>query len=141
MTPESIDTKPAVKRARKPIGPTRDSLHEVGTQAFAKPFTPPGTEKGNAEVKKMRVLVNIIENNWCERSKQWQCRVQTEGSLLPLGTEMWLPEKLLDAGFKVGEFLNVKVNGGWCEGEVVGKTVDGEGESCSFCVGFCGWVC
>lgn len=47
---------------------------------------------------------------------------------MPVGTTAWLPEKLLDGGHKVGELVSVKINGGWCDGEVTGRTVEGDGK-------------
>lgn len=120
------EDKPPAKRVRK-TAESVPRLHDVGEHALAKPFVNfNGTQ---ATIKQMRVLVTIEEYRFCDRSKQWQCRVHAEGNLLPTGTEMWLAEKHLDAGFKEGDFVSVKVNGGWTEGEVVGKTVtDGDGK-------------
>lgn len=129
-SPDSAtDTQAPVKRPRKTVtaGPR---LYDIDDKAYVRPFvSSTNTDAKAAAIKQMKVLVTIIDHKWCEITKKWQYQVNTDGSLLPPGTEMWLPEKSIDAGFKKGELVSVKVNGGWCEGEVFGM-VEEAGEFC-----------
>lgn len=125
----SVEHKVQSKRGRsnadggaRTTKPRPDPLYKSGDQVITRPLS------GSATLKQVKVLATINEWRWCDRTRQWQYQLSTESTVMPHGAEMWLPEKTLDGGFKVGELVSVKVQGGWSDGEVIGKTVDGEGK-------------
>jgi hypothetical protein len=75
----------------------------------------------------MKCLATIDGYVWDQR--KWNCQVSIDSGPIPIGTEMTLAEKSLEVGLAVGEFVRVKVNKEWAEGEVVDKMPDGNGES------------
>ena len=130
--PASTDVKPSIetptpapKRPRLPTStrPRPAQEHAIGATVFAKPFT-----SSDRVLKNTKVLATVESYEWDELTRGWAVNVTFAGPPMPVGACAFLPEKLLDGGFKVGELVSVKVNGGWCDGEVSGRTVEGDGK-------------
>ncbi|ETN41646.1 uncharacterized protein HMPREF1541_03582 [Cyphellophora europaea CBS 101466] len=118
---------PSTSRSGKRPRTTKASspqLYSVGTQAMIRPFL---GGSGTPAIKALRTPVTITDHKYNEQLRSHFYLVESEGTVLPLSTFWWAPEKSIDVGFGVEEVVQVKVNGQWVEGQVVEKVSEDEG--------------